>query len=71
MLVSSSVLGPFPRVVFGVVALVVGLVVVNLVQSMKIQGSKRSLGTPPRTKAKLEIRTSVIFMMWYQIEVKS
>ena len=68
---SSSDLGAFPWVDFGVAALVVGLVVVNLVQSMKMQGSKRSLGTPPNTKAKLEIRTSVIFMMWYQIEVKS
>ena len=61
---SSSDFGAFPRgVVFGVVALVVGMVVVNLVQSMKMQGSKRSLGTPPRTKAKLEIRGSAIFMM--------
>ena len=58
-------------VVFGVVDSVVGLGDVNLVQSMKMQGSKRSLGTPPKTKAKLAIRTSVIFMMWYQIEVKS
>ena len=61
---SSSDLGAFPMgVVFGVVALVVGLVVVNLVQSMKMQGSKRSFGTPPRTKVKLAIRTIVIFMM--------
>ena len=71
MLASSSDLGVIPMVVFGVVDSVVGLVVVNLVQSMKMQGSNRSLGTPPKTKAKLEIRTSVIFMMWYQIEVKS
>ena len=60
---SSSDLGAFPRVVFGVVASIVTLGVVNLVQSMKIQGSNRSLGTPPRTKARLEIRTIVIFMI--------
>ena len=60
---SSSDFGAFPRVVFGDVASVVGFGDVNLVQSMKMQGSKRSLGTPPRTRAKLAIRMSVIFMM--------
>ena len=66
----SSDFGAFPRAGFGVVALVVGFGDVNLVQSMKMQGSKRSLGTPPKTKAELEIRSSAIFMMRYQNKIK-
>ena len=63
--VVAADLGVVPWVVW-VVGLVVDLTeITSLVQSMKMQGSKRSLGTPPRTKAKLARRTSVIFMMWY------
>ena len=47
------------------------LEVTSLVQSMKMQGSKRSLGTPPRTKARLEMRISVVFMMILQTELKT
>ena len=64
--VIAADLGVVPWVLW-VVDLVVDLAeITSLVQSMKMQGSKRSLGTPPKTKAKLAIRKSVIFMMWYQ-----
>ena len=62
-----------PWVLAGMVASVVnwaeveGLVVVSLFllhsSGTKMQGSKRSFGTPPRTKAKLAIRRSVIFIV--------
>ena len=61
-------------VVVVIVAFVVDwmeLEVTSLVQSMKMQGSKRSLGTPPRTKARLEMRMSVVFMMIFQTELKT
>ena len=67
--VVAADLGVVPWVLVGMVALVVGLVtglgVVSLLHSSgtKMQGSKRSLGMPPRTKAKLAIRRSVIFIV--------
>ena len=73
--VVAADLGVVPWVLAGMVASVVnweevtGLVVVCLCllhsSGTKMQGSKRSLGTPPRTKAKLAIRTSVNFIMRY------
>ena len=71
--VVAADLGVVPWVLAGMVASVVnweevtGLVVVCLCllhsSGTKMQGSKRSLGTPPRTKAKIAIRRSVIFIV--------
>ena len=35
----------------------------SLLQSMKIQGSNLSFGTPPKTKARDDMRTTVVFMI--------
>ena len=78
LLIKSSldfwVLAGLGVIVVVIVAFVVDwmeLEVTSLVQSMKMQGSKRSLGTPPRAKARLEMRISVVFMMIFQTELKT